>query len=767
VAEISKSVHQRLKQKEVVLNWIFYLDDLEIEEPVNWSDIEISIMRDEKLHGIVTKATTSTLQFQGADAIDYLTSQKDAFGVKADVTFRALAACDNYDYEEIVSGRLNFGKYKKSCGTNCIINLPWEDNSCEIVLKSRLDQKVDVDKAVGVDGMTPLPSYLWLGVETELPAHELKVGTEGYVEDAGDAIDLDIFAEAFAKSFVRPTYARAIDESLETSELSPSVFAASNNGLNDSALSPQLLLDDSSTVDCFDGNFDYEVRLKGSFDILYYYGNGNPTPPVTNIFRFKAAVGVGDWNENQNPESPPFPPIINILHQTDINPGSDINHWVGTFDISWSGTTTIDPGKGFWAFLTWEPTGPSNGVKMIGNITFDKETYVKVQSVKSCPATNAELYMVHEALSRITEAVTNGCIRLKSSYYGRTDSQPFSFPNDGCGGLRTVTSGLKIRRAQEDKFFASVNDILEGQRVIDNIGAEIIPDTIPGAHLLVVEDLDYFYRDTEILRHDGVPEADTEIEESRHYSRVQVGYKKWEVEDINGLDEFNSNREYNTSLDTVNTPLDITSTLVAGSYPIEVTRQQSFATTGAADTKYDNEVFLICMRRTSYPYGNIEVEIGNVDNTSNIFSPNTIYNFRISPIRNLMRWYKSIASGFTSLFDTMNKLFFSSGTGNLTAYGEMTDATCRVENQALQENQNVFVTQFADPADYTPLWKNETITYAYPMSVSDYKTIKNNPYGYISVQCGNGDFVKYWIKEIKYRIGRGTADFILRKKYAQ
>lgn len=373
---------------------------------------------------------------------------------------------------------------------------------------------------------------------------------------------------------------------------------------------------------------------------------------------------------------------------------------------------------------------------------------------------------MHEVLSRVTESITNGCMRVKSEFYGRTDSEPFAFPADGCGGLRTLTSGLKIRRAEEDKFFASLKDLLEGLNPIDNIGMGVENDPdIPGRMLMRVEELDYFYRNEQLLRHDGIPKADIDVEEVKHYSRILVGYKKWEVEDVKGLDEFNSNREYKTSIDTVNSTLDITSNFVAGSYPIEITRQQSFAVSGGADTKYDNDIFIISMERQSYPYGGMQVEQGNVDNPQNIFSPGTIYNYRLSPLRNLMRWYRSIAPAFASFFDTANKLFFSSGTGNLTASGIMESTFCRQENAEIQENQNIFVTNYANTDDYTPLWKNELMTYAYPMSVADYEAVKANPYGYIEAQCGNGAFEKFWIQEIKFKLTKGEATFTLRKKY--
>jgi hypothetical protein len=557
---------------------------------------------------------------------------------------------------------------------------------------------------------------------------------------------MSIFPPTDTNDFtLRPTYSVQRSANINETQLIPNVFAASDNGLNDSSISPVILL--SEDIDCFDENFTYTVRMKGSYNFLYQSVDDEIT-----VVRLVVGKGID-------------PTPFTILHSQDL-PFSP-NSAVGTFDFTFTGSTGISQGDGFYTYFRM--TGSNGGIfgtVLTGSVTFDKETLVDIEGVRLCPATDAELYMVHEALSRVTETITNGCIRVKSSYYGRIDSQPFSFDADGCGGLRAVTSGLKIRRATEDKFFVSIKDLLEGLQAIDNVGMEVQNNVDSmGRGLMVIEDLSYFYRDIELFRHDAIPAGTTDMEESKFYSKINIGYKKWEVEEVNGLDEFNSNRQYNTSIDTIDATLDQTSILVAGSYPIEITRQQSFADTGAADTKYDNETFIICMARSDYPYGNIGVEIGNITTPMNIFSPGTVYNYRISPVRNLMRWYKSIAAAFVSLASSDNKLFFSSGTGNLIASGEMTSTDCKLENGPIQENQDIFVTQFTDQAQAKPFWKNELITYDYPMSLADYKALKAGPYGYISAQCGDGEFIKYWIKEVKYRLNKGMATLVLRRKY--
>src|SRR5690606_22240375 len=134
------------------------------------------------------------------------------------------------------------------------------------------------------------------------------------------------------------------------------------------------------------------------------------------------------------------------------------------------------------------------------------------------------------------------------------------------------------------------------------------------------------------------------------------------TEGLKGLDEFNSNKEFRTSLVNINNTLDVTSPFIAAGYVIEQTRQQSYADSGGADSKYDNDVFIICVERDAYGY---KVEQGNINNAANIFSPNTAYNWRIRPWYNLMRWWKSIAQSYINLVNTTSRLFFSSGTGNL------------------------------------------------------------------------------------------------------
>jgi hypothetical protein len=728
----------------------FYLDDLEIEEPQGFADIVLNMKRDDTWHGIFFEAGTSDLAFYGI-AASYLKEKKRTQGLKSDVTFKALQACGIYDeLEMILEGKLDFGKYTETCGNSCLVKLPVEKTGCLMTLRNRYDQKVDMDATTTFNKMSGLAQYARLNFQMDLPAKELQAAVDGSVATTGYTHESNYAGSGGTTTLVRPSYEIERYNNIATGDLIGINNCESIGAFGTSdcfgPITPQLLFED--VIECFNGNYDFLSRMKG--ELLITSG--------LNLFHIIHKIikwdGVGDILTNGT--------VIAEFTIFDGLPSPPPGPLTVPFDNTLIGTTTIADGEGFYAFL--DIGMAVSGVSAL-TINFVTDTVFTLSAVKVCPTTDAGVYAINESLSRVTEAITDNCLKVKSDYYGRIDSQPYSSTEDGCGSLRVVTSGLKIRKAENPAFFSSLKDLFEGLRGIDNIGMGIEPNPfITGYDWLRIEPVEYFYQDQEILALPFVPEAEISIQEQLHYATIESGYEKWEVEKINGLDEPNSNRIYRTSLSSVSNPLNIKSKLIAGSYPIEVTRQQNFADTGAADTTYDNETFIICVERQAYSF---IVERGNIDNAANVFSPQTLYNWRIRPYSNLMRWFKSIANSYPNITDSANKLFFSSGTGNFLAEGEIAGAypTCKLENGVKAENRDLSVFDFADAADATPLWKPEYATLKYPLSVADYRKLKASPYGYISFQCGTGEWKKGYVQDLKYRLNKGECDFVLKLRW--
>lgn len=738
------------------MEYKFYLDELEIEEPIGWADLELSMRRDDRTHGIQFEVSTGTLKFYGL-AAEYLIQQKSIYGIKSTVIFTAQEFCDDLENpaEEIV-GRLNFGKFKKICGSQCIVEIPLEEDSCKVVFKNKYDQKVDIDNEKAFDGVTTLADYAALGLSITLPPKALESAIDGSVSEDGFEVVVPTQStiDSEASIMIRPSYAIERNNSIETGQLD--AFSNWDSTADpEIPISPQVLLEEQ-TIDCFSGDFNYSSRQKATVTI---------DDPVADAFLIRIKHQILRWDATGNI----FDDATVVAEVTlFVDIGGEALPFSFPFNSGLAGTVALAQGEGLYDVIRIDFEKDASPVLVVDvTMNYDPETFFTFSAVRECPATESDGYLIHETLSRVAEAITNNCVRVKSNYYGRIDSQPYSFDSDGCGGLRMLTSGLKIRRAPDGRFFASMKDLFEGLNPIDNIGFDIIEDEEnAGKFIMRVEDVGFFYQDEEVFIIESIPEGTSEVQENMHYSRILVGYKKWEVENFNGLDEFNSTREYRTSIETVSNTLDITTALIAGSYPIEHTRIQSFADSGAADTKFDNDIFIISLKRMAYDF---EVEQDNVSDAANFFDPDSIYNFRLSPLRNLMRWYKTIVAGYANINSSENKLFFSEGKGNFNAIGEIIegayDQLCKLEAMPISESQNLFTTHFQRAIDYTPIWQNETFAHEYPLSIKEYKSIKQNPYGYFSYQCGNGEYEKAFIKEIKFKPARGRATFVLLKKW--
>jgi hypothetical protein len=730
------------------MQWLFTLNDVEIEEPIGFDSIAFNVMRDPLWHGVFFEASSSQLGFYGA-SFDILKTAKESYGVDAVVIFTASSKCDGEtEYTEAISGKLNFASYQESCGTECIIRMSVEQANCAMVFKNRFDQKVNIDSNVAFDKITNLEDYTGLGFNMELDTQEIPISADADVSADSDFLSLTALDFFLGEQdlLIRPVYLNVTDNSILTGRLNdPSnVFQDPTETF---LLTPQVLLEENQ--DCIAEEFQYEIRLKGAVDIDVTHSEGFGA-----TFTLRTVVDYWDGNG------------------THVGPGNLTgdaiplhNDLVGTlfdaaipFDVTYTGTVNLPVGLGLYAYIKiYYSASVDTNATADFNIAFDPETSFLLTNTKVCPPTDCDVYLINETLAHVTESITDRCLTIQSDYYGRTDSQPFASSIDGCGSLRIVTPGLKIRQATDKQFFASMKELMEGLRAIDNIGMGMEADRVR------IEPAEWFYQDSKIIDLSLVPEMRNDLEEKLIYSNLLTGYSKWEIKSIKGIDEFNSAKEYRTSIKAVNNPLDIRCNLIASGYIIENLRTQTLVNTGNTDSTYDNDVFIICVERYAYSY---QVEQGIVENAANFFSPATAYNWRIRPAYNLMRWFKSIAQSYVNLINTTSKLFFTSGTGNYLAEGNISPYDiCRIENKVMAENSDVSSSDFQNISDATPIYKPEISTFEYPLSISDYKMIKDNPYGYFNVQCGQGEFFKAYIRNIEYKPATGMAQFDLIKKW--
>lgn len=724
-----------------MIQWRFFIDDEEIQEPQGFAALSLTLDRHPTEHGISIEATVNTLSFYGR-AFDILSEAKNEYGIDAVKIFRAEQKCEGEaDYSEVINSKLNFSSYSETCGNTCLVRMTLENKDCYVTFKNRLDQKVDIDSLVAFDKVTQLQPYAGIGFTMPLATQVIPISAVANVGVGGDIGEVINPGNLFdSETFFRPIYETVIDNSIATGNLD---IVASNfeDAEKVFLLTPQVLVEENSL--CIPDQFQYEVRIKGTVRI-----EGNDSALENLTIRSNIDVWNGEGGHTAN---------AIVLHQDNITTNGSYNTDYN-FDFTHSGSTSLTTGEGLYSYIGVY-TDDDNVLPITVNVyyTFDKETYFSLTSIKECPPTDCQVYLVNETLSRVTEAITDRCLTVKSDYYGRTDSQPYTSDQDGCGSLRVLTGGLQIRQATEKVFFASMKDLYEGLRPIDNIGMGLEGNNIR------IEHVDYFYQDVKIMDILLVPEMQTDIEERLVYSSIKTGYNKWESKSIKGIDEYNSPKEFRTGIKAVNNTLDISSNIITAGYVIENLRTTTLVNTGNTDSTYDNDIFGICVERTGYGY---QVEQGIVENAANFFSPTTAYNWRIRPIYNLMRWFKSIAQAYVNISNTTSKLFFTSGKGNYLASGNISVYDpCSLDAGPIAENKDLDYTNFKNISDATPLYKAEIITFEYPLSVADYKYIRSAPYGYLNVQCGTGLFVKGFIKTIDFKPAEGMANITLIVKW--
>jgi hypothetical protein len=485
-------------------------------------------------------------------------------------------------------------------------------------------------------------------------------------------------------------------------------------------------------------NFQYRIRFKGTFKS---FGSANRGYDVQLRVRKRDAAGV-----------------FTILHLEFIHSFSGIANNTVPFDILVSGSVGLEKNEGLFCDIFIQCVKFTTGTH---NMSFqmDDESEIYLSADSLFRPTDAKLFLVNEAWSRTAEAITNDQLRVFSTYFGRTDSQPYATIQNGSGSLEAITKGIFIR-GQENRIpdetavmGVSMKSLWEGLNPIHNIGLGIEPDPArPGKNRIRIEKWNHFYSNEVILYCLGVDKIEMEAVPGEIFSVFEFGYQKWEAEQYNGLDELLTKRKYRTKITSVQNQLTQISNMIASGYAIEITRREG---NSSKDWRYDNETFIICLKKSG---SNLVVDLGNCINSANIYDPATLYNYRISPVRNALRWLNKILATYLSY--TNGKIIFTDGNGNYFAEGELESTFGKLEAGVLKENQELSLADLSIQANGIPILRPERVNFRYPLSAKEFKEIKAKPLGKIFYE-GTSISGYGWIDTINYTPNEGVAQFKL------
>lgn len=515
-----------------------------------------------------------------------------------------------------------------------------------------------------------------------------------------------------------------------------------------------------------DGDYVFDTNYVGSFSDTLFAGS--------------SCTGSVATNTRELHTNGAFTAVISLVYQI-VRSGSAVatveighitpspNPWTAsptTFTFSIVDTRTITLFAGdiiawYWT-MNYEIFGVSAHMSVQWAFTYTaKSLYIK--KVTTFPPSNGQVFFVNESLSRIAESLTEMDLKVDSVFFGRPDGLPYAHPTDGCGALECISNGRFIRQAliAADGTLATMSlsfaSLFADLDAIHRLGMGLEDDpNRTGYQLLRVESEDYFYQNTLLLTLPNVNLLNTAHDGAVDIATIQLGYPNWQCWTINGLDEWNTQRHYRTTLQSIDNSVDKTCKMVTSGYAIEFTRRQGG---GSSDWRYDNMNFLICLRRTLPdhlpPFIDIAIDGFNLDipTAVNILPENKspTYNARISPARIALTWIKAI---FRSYQDFLNgQLVYTWGDGNYLAKFKPFDPAvwaCESTENLVGENQLLDYTVFDTPSDNYPLFRNELVTFEYPLSIDQFLIIKANPYGLIGYSVNSGSTRYGWIEQMSY-----------------
>jgi hypothetical protein len=767
-----------------------------IKDPVGWDSTILMLDRDKDKHGLFFSYQANEFEYLH-DAAAILQEEHDTYGTEGLCYLHMVFECDGEtDSEEV--GKFDFTSWEDHFGDDCSVKLPMENAGDIMTFRNRIDQKVDLQTALAFDGTTALSPYAKLPFNIDLPGKSIFAQDKAIMDTISDLEYQDAIGTSNVVSaiFVPPF------EVIVSSEIGGFNFPTAPAGTGTINAEFEWARPNTFTAPADWVQLPYECEVGTAGTEL----NKVPLFAINPCINYAALAGNTFNNTPFTGDLTINIPVLyfNILKVGGVNVVDAINgagFYMAKIDrydnITWfpQSPGALLSGDFFDVYKPSPPGTASIGIAAAGTVTgltmntgdrivlFCRINFTKnfaltsdapfeiqvstpnsfiYEGLSAVPTTeNVKGFMANEAFSRVVEAITDDRMRVYSDYFGRTDAEPYASASDGCGSLEMLTTGLFIRKIEDlliDRppiFSTSFKDLWDGFNPIHNLGIGMEDDpNRPGNSWLRVEPWSYFYDDSVVMSCLGITNLKRTIRADKHYSIFKFGYEKWEAEEFNGIDEFLTQRGFRTTLTQINNTLTQISKFIGSGFALEITRR--LGNTTSQDWRYDKEVFVVCLKRDG---SDLVVELGGITSPDHIVDPDTIYNFRIRPAYNAMRWLPTVLASYRQA-DVNSPIIFTDGTGNFYAEGKPSSSFCRISNVVVSEMEDLKPSLMVTPADGLPINWGEDIDYSYPLTFKEWKTLKANPNKKIEYEA-DGISGYGWINSVKYKPEDGIADFKL------
>ncbi len=735
------------------------------KDPKGWESMETIIKRGVQYHGTFYE-TMVQLQFACGSGKEYIDNIYEVYGIDAVINIKIDISCaggngninspdysDDYSddygsilqgsgvsvYQTFFEGTLDLSKYNKTTRYT-FVDLLQSDFIQKVM--NRFETKIEVTKNISLDdvaldpianfpsGMTLHSKELIIQAEYELYPD---TGTL-FLPFALDAINIEI------------PMINIVDDIGTAKDITPPyIFSFLSSGGASGPENTEPIYTNTSSEPI---TFDFIYDITGALNIRN---------ELTSTINYYLYLQFGTQFAYS-----PAPLVLQSQLGIPLNGGVAL-----AISVVASGTMplTIQPGDSlFLTFGIADIVGNVADPSLFEFLGFEASSFdVKLRNLSTTEASQGSMFKIHELGAAIAQRITSNEDAFRSELLGRKNSLPNFYDENGCGSFNGLLNGKHVRgfSVVDAPFFMSMNEYFRTVNSLYNCGMGF--EKIGDQYVIRIEKKEYFYDTTVLFSCPNANEIRTSVAKEYYITNVVIGYNEWESENFNGLDEFNTNRQYDVGIKAIDSKLDVTAPVIASMYSIEFARRQGVST---VDYKYDNSNFIVCLARGVDGGGNpnqldIAEKDENFSAVNNIKSPTTSYNLRIPPARNVLSHMNSIASSIIKY--TGRAVKFVYGEGNCIAETQLSTDTCanNFDNEVLIENQDITV----DQAGATPIWIPEYIEFDYPMGLNTFLSIKNSPYGCIEVSNTEANFVKGFIIELRYKPVGGMASFKLLRAF--
>jgi len=714
----------------------FLLNNVEIDEPIGFDGFKPVIERTDH-HGMSVSVSLSKIGFYGK-ALKII---EDAYNTDIDTELPFIVQVLLDKWKNIYSGVVDLSSYERltengACRINCNVG----EIGIKTIFNNRYDTKVELSRLTSLDDDN-LPEYGMLKRNISFPSKEI-ILTSGanFDEDTkSDLMSIYTGSGNYDKDFIIPfgdPYSNEINmfNSRQTLSEMTTVTPASDDFcfIFDKDTNPDL------KSPC---NFNLDIRVK--FTITGTF------PAQTNqarLFILHSYANTGYGKEA-------------LLAKELVVENTGPDGYFKTINADVSFTTdkdnpiSMEYDEGIVVRLLLNNIS-STGLSYLTMVyTAKKESKISITALSRSKESYHNISLVHESLSRLSEIISGKLpdaygLTVKSDWYARVNSDVNQRNGFGGGSLKALLNGYELRNqdltsGERPPIKLSFKDLFESLNAIDNIGWGFWEDE-NGMLYLRVERWQWFYKDSFIMEIKNPNNVKRSIRADKVYTGLKIGYSKYlDEQEINAIDTFHTDREYYTGLKAVDNKLEKMCKFIADPYAIEVTRRKQFHK-DTSNWKYDEDVFVVALRYTSaLDFVNdffIDEGMKNTkdfEGNDTVISPNTMFNVRISPKRNAIRW----SERYFEAISNKNSLNYTAGTGNVAAEGNpklLSDSSDGLpvfgSHSYLEDSASGQIISERDNIGWkAPVLKPEILSFDYPITFDQYAAIMANPYGKIIV----------------------------------